>query len=130
MEEQMQQKNDQKEYSTCLEDFPFAETMQKRMDQQESDSLITRFPDDTTTLTAGGNLKSRGNKIVESLMTLHRCADCPIRCRGAAKPHSLFARIHRWHKTWWPGWKMYQGELQANAVRTTADKKILAGKGM
>ncbi len=47
----------------------------------------------------------------ETLMNLHKCADCPIRCHASRKPQSLFARIHRWHSTWWPGWKRYQEEL-------------------
>jgi aldehyde:ferredoxin oxidoreductase len=51
---------------------------------------------------------------------LHRCADCPIRCKAAARPRSLFARIHRWHSTWWPGWKNYQAELRARGASTTA----------
>ena len=49
--------------------------------------------------------------MIKSLMKLHKCADCPIRCQASRKPHSLFARIHRWHSTWWPGWKFYQAEL-------------------
>jgi hypothetical protein len=118
-------KNNQKEFSTCLEDFLIAETMQKTMAQQGSDPVIKRFPGDKSTLAAGMNSKSRGTRIVESLMNLHRCADCPIRCRAVAKPHSLIARIHRWHKTWWPGWKIYQTELHVNAARTAAGQKIL-----
>jgi len=38
----------------------------------------------------------------EYIEKVHRCADCSIRCKAAEKPHSLFARIHRWHMTWWP----------------------------
>ena len=56
--------------------------------------------------------------MVERIMSLHPCAHCAIRCKGEAKPHSLFARIHRWHHTWWPGWKIYQAELRAQ--RTAA----------
>jgi len=125
----MQQKKEfQKKFSTCLEAFPFAGTMQKKMAQQESDSYINRFQDDAGQLAAGRSSKSCVIKIFESLMKLHRCADCSIRCRAVAKPHSLFARIHRWHKTWWPGWKIYQSELHVGAARTAAGKKIFIGE--
>lgn len=50
--------------------------------------------------------------MIEQLMQLHKCADCPIRCQAMKQPHSIFARIHRWHHTWWPGWKMYQRNLR------------------
>ncbi len=49
--------------------------------------------------------------MIESLMNVHKCADCAIRCKAARKPRSIFARIHRWHATWWPGWKLYQAQL-------------------
>ncbi len=55
------------------------------------------------------------NGMIEGLMKLHKCADCPIRCNAMKKPKSIFARIHRWHKTWWPGWKIYQRELRTAA---------------
>ncbi len=51
--------------------------------------------------------------MIESIMNLHRCEDCQIRCQGNKKPKSFFARIHRWHRTWWPGWKIYQEELRS-----------------
>jgi len=38
----------------------------------------------------------------------HRCADCPIRQLAIKRPQSIFARLHTWHKTWWPGWKAHQ----------------------
>ena len=50
------------------------------------------------------------NELIESLMKLHKCADCPLRCNAMKRPHSIFARIHRWHKTWWPGWTLYLKE--------------------
>jgi hypothetical protein len=39
---------------------------------------------------------------------IHRCEDCPIRMMAIKHPKSIFARIHMWHKTWWPGWKAHQ----------------------
>jgi hypothetical protein len=39
---------------------------------------------------------------------VHNCANCPIRQQAIKHPHSAFSRLHRWHKTWWPGWKAYQ----------------------
>lgn len=44
----------------------------------------------------------------ECNMLSKHCANCPIRRAGIAKPQSIFARIHRWHSQWWPGWKSYQ----------------------
>ncbi len=58
--------------------------------------------------------------MLEQLSRLHRCADCPIRCQAMKHPHSVFARIHRWHHTWWPGWKLYKRQL-----RTMRMKQIL-----
>ena len=58
--------------------------------------------------------------MVEAIMKLHRCADCSIRCNAMKEPHSVYARIHRWHKNWWPGWKIYQEELRAPSDRTNA----------
>jgi len=58
--------------------------------------------------------------MVESIMKLHSCAHCSIRCKAQEKPHSLFARIHRWHTKWWPGWKLYQAELRARSAKAAA----------
>jgi hypothetical protein len=33
-------------------------------------------------------------------LTAHNCANCPIRRNAIAKPHSIFARLHRWHSSW------------------------------
>lgn len=55
--------------------------------------------------------------MIESLMKLHKCSNCSIRCRAMRKPRSLFARIHRWHATWWPGWKLYLAELGARKAK-------------
>ncbi len=48
---------------------------------------------------------------------VHRCAECPIRRLAINRPHSLFARIHGWHRTWWPGWKAYQVRACAFAAK-------------
>ena len=56
----------------------------------------------------------------EFVEKVHRCADCPIRCRAVAKPHSIFARIHRWHATWWPGWKAHQARQRAHGASAPA----------
>ena len=58
-------------------------------------------------------------EMIESIMKLHKCADCPIRCKASRKPRSLFARIHRWHATWWPGWKLYQAELGVRRAKAS-----------
>jgi hypothetical protein len=56
----------------------------------------------------------------EHIEKFHRCADCPIRRQAVAKPKSVFARIHRWHTTWWPGWKIYRAEQRACGIKATA----------
>ncbi len=30
------------------------------------------------------------------------------------EPHSIFARIHRWHSSWWPCWKAYQRRVRGH----------------
>lgn len=47
---------------------------------------------------------------------VHRCADCPIRQLAARQPKSVFAKLHNWHKTWWPGWKAYRASECACAA--------------
>jgi hypothetical protein len=51
---------------------------------------------------------------------VHRCADCPIRKMAVKLPQSIFARIHMWHKTWWPAWKAHQDRTCAYAARAGA----------
>lgn len=48
----------------------------------------------------------------DTIEKLHRCDDCFIRRRAMARPHSVFARIHRWHSSWWPCWKSYERRLR------------------
>ena len=49
---------------------------------------------------------------------IHRCTDCPIRRMAIKRPRSIFARLHAWHKTWWPAWKAH--EARACALRAMA----------
>ena len=44
---------------------------------------------------------------------IHNCADCPIRKMAMKRPRSIFARLHAWHATWWPGWKAHQARARA-----------------
>ncbi len=44
---------------------------------------------------------------------VHKCADCPIRKMAMKQPRSIFARLHAWHATWWPGWKAHQARACA-----------------
>jgi hypothetical protein len=48
---------------------------------------------------------------------VHRCADCPIRKLAMKRPRSIFAKLHAWHKTWWPAWKSHQARTCAYAER-------------
>jgi hypothetical protein len=54
--------------------------------------------------------------MIENLMKVHKCSECSIRCRAMADPGSLSAHIHRWHKTWWPGWRIYQTQLRTRTA--------------
>ena len=51
---------------------------------------------------------------------VHPCADCPIRLLAVKRPGSIFALIHAWHMTWWPGWKAHQARTCAFAARAGA----------
>ncbi len=51
---------------------------------------------------------------------VHRCEDCPIRHMAIKQPKSVFARLHMWHKTWWPGWKAHQARTCAYAAKAGA----------
>jgi len=51
-----------------------------------------------------GNI-ARSAYVIEKV---HNCADCPIRKLAIKQPHSIFARLHAWHRTWWPGWTAHQ----------------------
>jgi len=55
--------------------------------------------------------------MIESLLKLHPCSHCIIRCKASQKPRSLFGKIHRWHATWWPGWKLYLAELGSQGAK-------------
>ncbi len=62
-------------------------------------------------------ITSLGVQLIEKV---HRCADCPIRKMAVKRPHSLFARIHGWHRTWWPAWKAHQMRTCAQAAKVNA----------
>jgi hypothetical protein len=49
---------------------------------------------------------------------VHNCADCPVRRLAAQKPHSVFARMHAWHLTWWPGWQAHRARMCARTTGT------------
>ncbi len=51
---------------------------------------------------------------------VHSCTDCPIRRMAMKRPHSIFARLHIWHKKWWPGWKAHQARACACSARAKA----------
>jgi hypothetical protein len=53
---------------------------------------------------------------------LHRCADCPIRKLAIKQPRSIFAKLHSWHKAWWPGWKAHQARTCAFATSAKNQK--------
>jgi hypothetical protein len=48
---------------------------------------------------------------------VHPCADCPIRRLAMKRPQSIFARLHNWHRSWWPGWKAHQVRACAYAAK-------------
>jgi hypothetical protein len=64
------------------------------------------------------------NEMIESLMKLHKCSDCPIRRQASRKLGPLFARIHRWHATWWPGWKLYLAERGVRSATPCRAPKV------
>jgi hypothetical protein len=111
----------QKEFSTCLEDLPFAETLQQATIQPWTGSPVNRFRNGKDMLRTGKNLKNRRPNMLESIMNLHRCSDCAIRRQAVSKPRSFLARAHCWHAAWWPGWKTYQAELRG---RTAANIQL------
>jgi hypothetical protein len=51
---------------------------------------------------------------------VHSCADCPIRRLAVKRPRSIFARIHAWHMTWWPGWKVQLARARSLGARAKA----------
>lgn len=53
----------------------------------------------------------------ECAQSKYQCANCPIRRQAIAKPHSIFARLHRWHSGWCGGWKAYQTHMRAHAAQ-------------
>jgi hypothetical protein len=54
------------------------------------------------------------------------CETCGIRKRAEQKPHSLLARLWRWHTNWCPGWKAYQAELARRQAASETGKPTAA----
>lgn len=63
----------------------------------------SRFNPDPVTIT-------RSAFIIDKI---HQCDDCPIRKMAIKQPRSIFARIHAWHASWWPGWSAHQARTCA-----------------
>ena len=61
--------------------------------------------ENTNQLNSGFRTIPRSALVIEKV---HSCADCPIRKLAIKQPRSIFARLHTWHRTWWPGWKAHQ----------------------
>jgi hypothetical protein len=53
-------------------------------------------------------INSNPGAIACAIAKVHNCADCPIRLLAVKQPQSVFARLHTWHMTWWPGWKAHK----------------------
>ncbi|MBP1598291.1 MAG: hypothetical protein H6Q05_3668 [Acidobacteria bacterium] len=41
----------------------------------------------------------------------HHCENCSWRKYAERKPHTILARLWKWHTGWCPGWKAYQKAL-------------------
>jgi hypothetical protein len=48
------------------------------------------------------------------------CQTCIFRKKYDHNPHSILARLWKWHTGWWPGWKSY-----LNSLPDERRKKIL-----
>jgi hypothetical protein len=106
----------QEGFNTCLENPEFAEAMRVGMDRlftgPSADTCMNGKRAATDAVETGDDTIG----IVRSVMKLHPCSTCAIRRKAAAKPRSFFARMHRWHMTWWPGWKIHQAELHKRSA--------------
>lgn len=52
-------------------------------------------------------------RTAKTIDKIHPCTNCPMRLMAIQQPKSVFAGIHNWHKTWWPGWKAHQAREAA-----------------
>lgn len=57
-------------------------------------------------------------RTAKAIDRIHPCADCPMRLMAIKQPRSIFARIHAWHRTWWPGWKAHEAKECVYSVMT------------
>ncbi len=102
------------EVSTCLEDPDFAQAIRRERHQAECGVPENGVSDEKNGLQEAEKSVPPGRGIVGCVTRLHPCSGCMIRRLGEEKPGSLFSALHRWHKTWWPGWKIH---LYENRVR-------------
>jgi hypothetical protein len=59
----------------------------------------------------------------------HSCERCRLRAYAERKPHSIIARLWRWHTKWCPGWKAYQKSLAEAEALVEADAQTEADRG-
>jgi hypothetical protein len=107
MEDQMRRGQ---KFPACLENPEFARAIRRPETEADFDPRKINRIGENGTSTAGSETGSRGRAIAQALMKVHPCSTCPIRRLAGERPGSLFARAHHWHRSWWPGWKIYTAE--------------------
>jgi hypothetical protein len=102
---------DRDAFDVCLADILVAESLKKRENLQEEAS--SRDPERDVPNRAGEAVRSGGRTdgIARAIAKVHPCSGCGIRRRAETQPSSVFGRLHRWHRSWWPGWKIHQAAL-------------------
>ena len=59
-------------------------------------------------------------------MNLHDCENCRIRAYSERKPHSIIARIWKWHTKWCPLLKAHERKL-AKKLDVICTSKVCPG---